>query len=136
MRILAFVLFVLSIGAGRASPAELSPIDCSGSPFGFTGGSYNLDCEQSNHNTHVDETAGSVQTDVMTISSDDRQMFLTVVSQLIIAPRIYLEHRGLSESFHNIFEHADAQDWKTVGNKQGYDVAEFHADVSGQQSSC
>ena len=139
MRILSLAGLLAGIalaGAGRAQALDLEPIDCASSPFGYAGETYNVDCERSSQNMHVDETTGSVQVDVMTITSEDRQVFLTVVSQLILAPRIYLEHRGLSQSFHDTFEHAEPAEWKGVGNKNGYDLAEFSSEVSGQISKC
>jgi len=138
MRILTLAMLAGSVllSVPYAMATELAPIDCSSSPFGFTGPGYNVDCEESGQNMHVDEASGSVQIDVITITSDDRQVFLTVVSQLIQAPRIYLEHRGLSQSFHDTFEHADAADWKGLGNKNGYDLAEFSTEISGQPSKC
>jgi len=130
------VPFLAFLCAGQSRASELQPIDCGSSPFGVTDAAYHVDCERSKDNLHVDETAGSVQLDVITVSSDDRQVFFTVVSQLVLAPRIYLEHRNLSESFHSVFEHTEAAEWKGIGNKGGYDVAEFKSDVSGQQSVC
>jgi len=130
------VALVAHVLAGRTRAAELQPIDCGSSPFGVTDAAYHVDCERSKDNLHVEETTGSVQLDVITVSSDDRQVFFTVVSQLVLAPRIYLEHRNLSESFHSTFDHADVAEWKGLGNKGGYDVAEFKSDVSGQQSVC
>jgi hypothetical protein len=111
------VALVAHVLAGRARAAELQPIDCGSSPFGVTDAAYHVDCERSKDNLHVDETTGSIQLDVITVSSDDRQVFFTVVSQLVLAPRIYLEHRNLSESFHSTFDHADVAEWKGLGNK-------------------
>lgn len=131
------LVLMLALLAERASAAsELSAIDCGSSPFGFAGQGYNLDCERSDTQTHVDGASGSVRFDVITITSDDRTLFLTMTSQLITAPRIYLEHRSLSESFHNMFDRDGVEEWKGVGNKAGYDIAEFKADISGQESRC
>lgn len=129
------VMFILV--AGRVATAnELSAIDCGSSPFGFSGQGYNLDCERSDTQTHVEGASGSVRFDVITISSDDRTLFLTMTSQLITAPRIYLEHRSLSQSFNNMFEREGVAEWKGVGNKAGYDIAEFKTDISGHESRC
>lgn len=130
--VLTFILL-----AGRVAAAnELSAIDCSSSPFGFSGQGYNLDCERSDTQTHVEGASGSVRFDVITITSDDRTLFLTMTSQLITAPRIYLEHRSLSESFHNMFDREGVEEWKGIGNKAGYDIAEFKTDISGHESRC
>ncbi len=132
----ALVLMIILFAGRVATASELSAIDCSSSPFGFTDQGYNLDCERSDEQTHVEGASGSVRFDVITISSDDRKLFLTMTSQLITAPRIYLEHRSLSESFHDMFDREGVEDWRGVGNKGGYDVAEFKTDISGHESRC
>jgi hypothetical protein len=128
---------LLAALAGRIAGADdLRPIDCSGSPFSVSDQAYDLDCERSEEQAHVDGASGGVRFDVMTISSKDRTLFLTMTSQLITAPRIYLEHRSLSESFRSMFDRKDVGNWNGIGNKAGYDVAEFKTDISGHESSC
>jgi hypothetical protein len=129
-------LIALLCLAGSAAKADLKPVDCSATPFVYSGQALNVDCERSEDYLRVDESSGSVRIDVITVSSNDRQIFFTMVSQLITAPRIYMEHRSLGESFHSVFEHAEAAEWKGVGNKSGYDIAEFTTDISGQPSHC
>lgn len=111
-------------------------IDCASSPFEFSDQAYDLSCERADTQTHVGSSSGSVRLDVITISSRDRSLFLTMTSQVITAPRIYLEHRSLSQSFSNIFGQEDVREWNGVGNKGGYDIAEFKTAISGHESRC
>jgi len=141
MRILynASVLITIFIAglAGRVAGADdLHEIDCASSSFEFTDQAYDIDCERAETQTHVGTSSGSVRLDVITISSRERSLFLTMTSQVITAPRIYLEHRSLSQSFSNMFGQEDVREWNGVGNKNGYDVAEFKTDISGNESRC
>jgi hypothetical protein len=122
--------------AAAAAKADFDPIDCSSTSFAFADAAYNVDCERSKDPLRVGESSGSSVTDVMTVSSDDRTIFVTMVSQVITAPRIYMEHRGLGENFRAVFNEEGVEDWKSIGNKDGYDVAEFTRDISGQRSHC
>jgi hypothetical protein len=122
--------------AAAAAKADFEPIDCSSTSFAFSDAAYNVDCERSKDAVRAGESSGSSVTDVMTVSSDDRTIFVTMVSQVITAPRIYMEHRGLGENFRAVFNEEGVEDWKSIGNKDGYDVAEFTREISGQNSHC
>lgn len=119
-----------------AAKADFDPIDCSSTSFVFSDAAYNVDCERSNDPLRVGQSSGSSVTDLMNVSSDDRTIFVTMVSQVIKAPRIYMEHRSLGENFRAIFNEKGVEDWKAIGNKDGYDVAEFTQDISGRNSHC
>jgi hypothetical protein len=122
--------------AAAAVRADFEPIDCSSTVFVFADAAYNVDCERSKDPLRVGQSSGSSVTDVMTVSSEDRTVFVTMLSRLITAPRIYMEHRSLGENFRSIFSEDGVEDWKPLGNKNGYDVAEFTRDISGQSSHC
>ena len=122
--------------AAAAARADFEPIDCSSTSFAFSNAAYNVDCERSKDPVRAGEASGSSVTDVMTVSSDDRTIFVTMVSQVITAPRIYMEHRGLGENFRAVFNEEGVEDWKSIGNKDGYDVAEFTREISGRNSHC
>ena len=72
----------------------------------------------------------------MTISTDDPHMFMTVIGVRLAAPRLYMQRKGLGENFREMFDDIKAEDWKGIGNKDGYDTAEFTAVISGLPSSC
>ena len=118
--------------AAAAVKADFEPIDCSSTSFVFSDAAYNVDCERSKDPVRVGKSSGSSITDVMTVSSDDRTIFVTMVSQGITSPRIYMEHRSLGENFRALFNEEGVKDWKSIGNKDGYDVAEFTREISGQ----
>jgi len=122
--------------AGAAVKADFDPIDCGSTAFAFADAAYNVDCERSKDPLRVGQSSGSSVTDLMTVSSDDRTIFVTMLSRVITAPRIYMEHRGLGENFRALFNEEGVQDWKSVGNKDGYDVAEFTREISGRNSHC
>lgn len=72
----------------------------------------------------------------MTVSSADRTVFLTMVARRITAPRVYMEHRSLSNNLGNFFDEDGVRDWKPIGKKKGYDVAEFTKTIDGYESRC
>ena len=116
--------------------ADFEPVDCSSTAFTFADAAYNVDCERSKDPLRVGQSSGSAVTDVMTVSSDDRTIFVTMLSRVITAPRIYMEHRSLGENFRSVFNEEGVEDWKSLGNKDGYDVAEFTREISGHNSHC
>jgi hypothetical protein len=122
---LAGLASALLAGAIIAAPAaqsdDMNAIDCSSSSFAFSGDGFNLDCERSTDQVRAGESSGATQIDVMTISGEE--------------PR-YMEYRGLRQNFNEAFTHIEVQDWNGIGNKDGYDSAEFTAVISGLPSSC
>ena len=58
--------------AGAAVKADFDPIDCSSTAFAFADAAYNVDCERSKDPVRAGESSGSSVTDVMTVSSDER----------------------------------------------------------------
>ena len=132
----AMLLAAAMIAVPPAGADDMTAIDCSSSPFSFAGAGYNVDCERSTEQVRAGESSGGTQVDVMTVSSEDPRMFMTVVSMLINAPRIYLEHRALRQSFRNTFSKIETEAWEGKGNRNGYDSAEFKAEISGVSSWC
>jgi hypothetical protein len=132
----AALIAAAALVAARAGAAEMTEIDCGSSPFRFAAEGYHVDCERSNEQVRAGESSGGTQIDVMTISGDEPRMFMTVISMRVNAPRLYLEHRNLRETFDDAFSGIEVEDWKSIGNKDGYDSAEFKADISGLPSWC
>jgi hypothetical protein len=124
------------IGAPAAQSDSMDAIDCSSSSFAFSAAGYNVDCERSSDQVRAGESSGATQIDVMTISGEEPRMFMTVVGVRITATRLYMEYRGLRQNFGEAFTHIEVQDWNGIGNKGGYDSAEFTAVISGMPSSC
>ncbi len=119
-----------------AAEADFDPVDCSSTPFTFSGESFLVDCEQSDEPLRVETSSGGVTVDVMSITSEDRRIFFTMVSRRINATRIYMESRSLGENYRTMFDEEGTRDWKEIGRKSGYEVAEFTTDISGRESHC
>ncbi len=130
------LLAAAMIAVPPAASDNMTEIDCGSSPFSFAGEGYNVDCERSTEQVRAGESSGGTQVDVMTVSAEDPRMFMTVVSMQINAPRIYMEHRALRQSFRNTFSRIEAEGWEGKGNQSGYDSAEFKAEISGVTSWC
>ena len=130
--LLAAVIITLSATAS----ADMEDIDCSSSSFSFAGEGYDLDCQRDLGKVRAGESSGETQVDVMSIKGDDPYVFMTVVDIRITATRIYMEHRSLKENFRDAFTHIEIKDWNSVDKKNGYDIAEFTAEISGYPSSC
>jgi hypothetical protein len=124
------------IAASAARSDSMDAIDCSSSSFAFSGNGYNLDCERFSEQVRAGESSGATQIDVITISGEEPRMFMTVVGVHVRATRLYMEYRGLRQNFTEAFTHIEVQDWNGIGNKGGYDSAEFTAVISGLPSSC
>jgi hypothetical protein len=136
VKLAGFGLALAVVAASTAMSDDMDAIDCSSSSFSFAGEGYNLDCERSNDQVRAGESSGATQIDVMTISGEEPRVFMTVVGVRITATRLYMEYRGLRQNFNEVFGNVEAQDWNGIGNKGGYDSAEFTAIVSGLPSSC
>jgi hypothetical protein len=121
--------------ASAARSDDMGAIDCSSSPFAFSDDGYNLDCERSTDQVRAGDSSGATQIDVMTISDEEPRMFMTVVGVHVRATRLYMEYRGLRQNFTEAFTHIEVRDWNGIGNKGGYDSAEFTAVISGLPSS-
>ncbi len=137
--LLAPFVALLLVGApagGTVARADFDPVDCGSTPFTFAGENYLVDCEQSDEPLRVETSSGGVTVDVMSISSKDRDIFFTMVSRRINATRIYMEGRSLGENYREMFDEEGTRNWKGIGRKAGYDVAEFTADISGHESHC
>lgn len=130
------VLAAAIIAAPAAQSDSMDAIDCSSSSFAFSGDGYNVDCERSTDQVRAGESSGATQIDVMTVSGEEPRMFMTMVGVRITATRLYMEYRGLRQNFSETFTHIEVQDWNGIGNKDGYDSAEFTAMISGLPSSC
>jgi len=133
---MALAAWVAALDHFPAGAAELRETNCSSSPFSFSAAGYQVDCERSEEMVRAEGETGSIQIDVMTISSDDPPMFLTIASQVLRAPHLYIERRNLSESMHKFFDGSAIEEWNGIGNKNGYDTAEFISEISGLPSRC
>lgn len=89
---LAGIASALLAAALIAMPAaqsdSMDAIDCSSSSFAFAGEGYTVDCERSTDQVRAGESSGATQVDVMTISSEEPRMFMTVVGVRITATRL------------------------------------------------
>jgi len=111
-------------------------IDCSETAFPFVDPAYNVDCERFNGGVQAGSESGPSTTESISVTNTQRTIFFTMVDRRITAPHIYMEHRNLSEGFHDAFSIPDVTDWKPVDDKDGYDVAEFASVFSGNPSHC
>lgn len=132
IRSLGAVLALLCV-ADAASAENMTPIDCSDTPFTFSDPSYEVACERADGPVRVEDVNAGLRVDVINVKSADRTKSLTVVSRLINSPRIYMEYQNLGQNFRMVFAGEKTKDWKGIGRKSGYDVAEF---VNGMDAKC
>lgn len=119
-----------------AASAAMDEIDCGASSFEFEAEGFQVDCQRSTDQVRAEGATGASEIDVMTVSGNDRHVFVTIVAISLKAPRLILERRSLGENFRRTFNDIKAENWKGIGNKDGYDTAEFTANISGVPSSC
>lgn len=128
---------IAAMGPSRpAAAADEEAIDCSATPFVFSGQGFFVDCLRFSNRAAKDGASGETQSDLISITSGERSMFLTVVSVRLTATRLYLRRQDLRENTRDFFSTIELNDWNGIGNKNGYDMAEFTSEVSGQPSRC
>lgn len=132
----AAIAGVVGLSGSFTAGADDETIDCGETPFVFSGDGYYTDCLRFSNRAAKEGSSGETQADLITISSSDRSMFLTVISVKLTATRLYLVRQDLHESARDYFSDIDLEEWNGIGRKNGYDMAEFTSDISGQPSHC
>jgi hypothetical protein len=127
---------LLAVPAGFAAAAEDDAIDCASTPFVFSGAGYFVDCLRYEASPRKDGASGASQSDVINVTSDERSMFLTLVSIRLTSSGLHMRYQNLRENARDFFSGVELKDWNGVGYKGGYDTAEFTSDISGQPSRC
>ena len=125
-----------TILAAPASAAEDDAIDCSSTPFAFNGDGYLVDCLRYEAQARKDGASGESQSDVINVTSDQRSMFLTLVSIRLTSTGLHMRYQNLRENTRDFFSGVEMKDWNGIGYKGGYDTAEFTSDISGTPSHC
>lgn len=118
------------------APAADEAIDCGSTPFSFSGEGYLVDCTRYEAHARKDGASGESQSDVINVTSDQRSMFLTLVSIRLTSTGLHMRYQNLRENTRDFFNGVELNEWNGIGNKQGYDTAEFSTDISGQPSRC
>ena len=119
-----------------ARAAEDGAIDCSSTPFVFSGDGYFVDCLRYEAKPHKDGASGDSQSDVINVTSDERAMFLTLVSIRLTSTGLHMRYQNLQENTRDFFSGVEVKDWNGIGYQGGYDTAEFTSDISGTSSRC
>jgi hypothetical protein len=136
-RVAAMAAAVVLCGASPGGPARADDaIDCSSTPFTFSGQGYLVDCTRYEAHASKDGSSGESRSDVINVTSDERSMFLTLVSIRLTSAGLHMRYQNLRENTHDFFSGIELQDWNGIGYKQGYDTAEFTSNISGQPSHC
>jgi len=129
---LAFVWLPAAPGQALADEA----IDCSATPFSFSGEGYFVDCLRIAARASKDGASGESQSDLINIATTERSMFLTVISRRLTAVRLHMRRQDLRQNMRDVFSTIELNAWNGIGNKSGYDMAEFSSEISGQPSHC
>jgi hypothetical protein len=126
-------------GAILATPGGAAgddAIDCASTPFRFSGDGYYVDCLRYEAQARKDGASGESQSDVINVTSDERSMFLTLVSIRLTSTGLHMRYQNLRENTRDFFSGVELKDWNGIGYKGGYDTAEFTSDISGTPSRC
>jgi hypothetical protein len=125
------------MGATFAVPAAADDaIDCSSTPFSFSGDGYLVDCARYEAHARKDGATGESRSDVINVTSDQRSMFLTLVSIRLTSTGLHMRYQNLRENTHDFFSGVELKEWNGIGYKAGYDTAEFTSEISGTPSKC
>ncbi|NJM92359.1 MAG: hypothetical protein HC861_06795 [Rhodospirillaceae bacterium] len=111
-------------------------IDCSSTPFVFSGDGYFVDCLRYEAQARKDGASGESQSDVINVTSDEREMFLTLVSIRLSSVGLHMRYQNLRENTRDFFSGVELRDWTGIGYQGGYDTAEFTSYISGTPSRC
>ena len=119
-----------------ALAAEDGAIDCSSTPFVFSGDGFFVDCMRYEASPRKDGASGQSQSDVINVTSNEREMFLTLVSIRLTSTGLNMRYQKLQENTRDFFSGVEVKDWNDIGYQGGYDTAEFTSDISGTPSRC
>jgi hypothetical protein len=136
MSAVAAVAMLCTLLAMPARAAEDDAIDCGSTPFVFSGDGYFVDCLRYEANARKDGASGESQSDIINVTSNEREMFLTLVSIRLTSTGLHMRYQNLRENTRDFFSGVELQDWSGVGYKSGYDTAEFTSSISGTPSRC
>jgi len=137
MKLRAAALAASLAGAILAAPAAADDaIDCGSTPFVFSGDGYLVDCARYEADARKDGASGESQSDIINVTSDERSMFLTLVSIRLTSTGLHMRYQNLRENTRDFFSGVEMKDWNGIGYKGGYDTAEFTSDISGTPSYC
>jgi hypothetical protein len=140
MSAIGAVAMLCSLLASPALAAEEAvqdgAIDCSSTPFVFSGDGYFVDCLRYEAKPRKDGASGESQSDVINVTSGEREMFLTLVSIRLTSTGLHMRYQNLRENTHDFFSGVELQDWNGIGYQGGYDTAEFTSYISGTPSRC
>ena len=73
---------------------------------------------------------------MINVTSNEREMFLTLVSIRLTSTGLHMRYQNLRENARDFFSGVELQDWNGIGYKGGYDTAEFTSSISGTPSRC
>jgi hypothetical protein len=139
----AVAMLVAILGTLLAAPASAAEeavgdgaIDCSSTPFVFSGDGYFVDCLRYEAKPRKDGASGESQSDVINVTSGEREMFLTLVSIRLTSTGLHMRYQNLRENARDFFSGVELQDWNGIGYQGGYDTAEFTSYISGTPSRC
>jgi hypothetical protein len=130
------VAMLCTLLAAPARAAEEAAIDCSSTPFVFSGEGYFVDCLRYEAKPRKDGASGQSQSDVINVTSDERAMFLTLVSIRLTSTGLHMRYQNLEENTRDFFGGVEVRDWTGIGYRGGYDTAEFTSSISGTPSRC
>ncbi len=133
----AMLCTLVSAPAHAAGEAvDDAAIDCSSTPFVFSGDGYFVDCVRYEANARKDGASGESQSDIINVTSSEREMFLTLVSIRLTSTGLHMRYQNLRENTRDFFSGVELQDWNGIGYRGGYDTAEFTSSISGTPSRC
>jgi len=136
MSAVAAVAMLCTLLAAPVRAAEEAAIDCSSTPFVFSGDGYYIDCARYEAKPRKDGASGDSQSDVINVTSDERSMFLTLVSIRLTSTGLHMRYQNLRENTRDFFSGVELKDWNGIGYKGGYDTAEFTSQINGEPSRC
>ena len=131
MSAVAAVTMLCAVLAAPVQAAEEAAIDCSSTPFVFSGDGYFIDCVRYEAKPRKDGASGESQSDVINVTSDERVMFLTLVSIRLTSTGLHMRYQNLRENTRDFFSGVELKDWNGIGYQGGYDTAEFTSEISG-----
>ena len=136
MSAVAAVAMLCTVASASARAAEDDAIDCSSTPFVFSGDGYFVDCVRYEANARKDGASGESQSDIINVTYNEREMFLTLVSIRLTSTGLHMRYQNLRENTRDFFSGVELQDWNGIGYQSGYDTAEFTSSISGTPSRC
>ena len=113
-----------------------TPIDCSRTDLQFTGEPFEVKCATfKNEQIHQSDGSAQVRVDMLTADSTRAPDWLVALDSRILGS-LAIRRIGIEENVQSYFSKLPIKNWKSVGEVQGFETAEFISNGNDDVQDC